>query len=90
MKTFPKKYKPKDLRNRAEKYREKQKNKLNTDNRNTIFAPTVLDISKKLSYKDFFLLYIKDFFNYNQSTKNNLTHENLFIISNNQFQNICT
>lgn len=97
MKTFPKKYNPQDLRNRAKLYRENSDNK----EQNTIFSVNVLPTSKKLSYRDFFLYYLNDFYN----CKNNLQSklhiesdentkskffESLFILSNNEIQNIAS
>ncbi len=93
MKSFPKKYKPKDLRNRSNLYRKEWKNK---EISNTIFSPNTLSCSKKLWYSDFFQVYLKDFFNYKfvienkQSEENDNTssYEQLFIIYWNQIQNI--
>jgi len=60
MLSFPKKYTPKDLHIRSKKYNEKKE----TKKTNTIFSLNILPNFKKLSYRDFFLIYLKDFFNY--------------------------
>ena len=85
MKSFPKKYKPKDLRNRSNSY------KINVNNeeekKNLIFSPNILSNSKKLSYQDFFQIYLKDFFNHKFSIEekydkeSNNSYEQLFIVS---------
>ena len=90
MKSFPKKYKPKDLRNRSNLYRKEWKNK---EISNIIFSPNTLPCSKKLWYSDFFQIYLKDFFNYKSVIENiqnnkNISLEQLFIIYWNQIQNI--
>ena len=83
MKSFPKKYNPKDLRNRSKHYRENN----NFDEKyNTIFSTSTLPSSKKISYRDFFLIYLKDFFNkkfFLEDKKNKLSnnYEQLFIVS---------
>lgn len=92
MKSFPKKYKPKDLRNRSNSY------KINANNgeekKNLIFSPNILSNSKKLSYQDFFQIYLKDFFNHKFSIEekydkeSNNSYEQLFIVSWDQIQNI--
>ena len=56
MKSFPKKYKPKDLRNRSDSYK-KENNR--EEKENSIFSPNILSNSKKLSYQDFFQIYLK-------------------------------
>lgn len=84
MKSFPKKYNPKDLRNRSKHYRENINTNQNID---TIFSTNILPSSKKLSYRDFFLIYLKDFFNkktfleQNKNKENPNNYEQLFIIS---------
>jgi hypothetical protein len=84
MKSFPKKYNPKDLRNRSKHY----KDNLKKDS-NTIFSPNILSSSKKLSYKDFFQIYLKDFFNHKLATSDsNFSYEQLFIIFWNNIENI--
>jgi hypothetical protein len=83
MKSFPKKYKPKDLRNRSDSYK-KENNR--EEKENSIFSPNILSNSKKLSYQDFFQIYLKDFFNHklliedksNKETKT--SYEQLFVI----------
>ena len=92
MKQFPKKYKPQDLRNWAKSFRNNEEN-----NNQTTFNINLIPTSNKLSYKDFFLIYLRDFFNYKQNIKSkwhedieNNHYENLFLISNNQLQNICS
>ncbi len=92
MEYFPKKYNPKDLR----KWSILDKNKYKKDNTNTIFSPNVLSSSKKLSYKDFFMIYLKDFFNKKNTIQNqrnlennlNNSYEQLFLIYWNQLDNI--
>lgn len=89
MKSFPKKYNTKDLRNRSKHYREN--NNINEKN-NNIFSTNTLPSSKKLSYRDFFLIYLKDFFNKRsflegENDKSN-NYEQLFIISWNLLNNI--
>ena len=87
MKSFPKKYKPQELYNRAKNYKELNKNKDN----NYIFSIWDLPISEKLSYTDFFYIYVRDFFDYiNNQKKENFTFKWLFITSNNQLKNICS
>ena len=84
MKSFPKKYNPKDLRNRSKHY----KDNLKKDS-NIIFSPNILSSSKKLSYKDFFQIYLKDFFNHKLATSDsNFSYEQLFIIFWNNIENI--
>ena len=85
MKQFPKKYKPRDLRNLAKTYRNSTLN--NTDNKDIIYSPNFLPTSKKLSYQDFYLIYLKDFFNYKEKIENyrktdskELLHEQLFFV----------
>lgn len=82
MKSFPKKYNPKDLRNRSKHYRENN----NFDEKyDTIFSTSTLPSSKKISYRDFFLIYLKDFFNkklFLEDKKKELpnNYEQLFIV----------
>lgn len=92
MKSFPKKYKPKDLRNRSNLYRKEWKN---NEISNIFFSPNTLSCSKKIWYFDFFQIYLKDFFNYKSTIENiqnkeneNISQEQLFIIYWNQIQNI--
>ena len=84
MKSFPKKYSPKDLHNRSNNYKENFKKAPNT-----IFSPNILPSSEKLCYQDFFQIYLKDFFNHRSSIKDTENfYEQLFIISWNHIQNI--
>ena len=65
MNSFPKKYNPKDLHNRSNKYRE------NSDKNNEIvFFTNILSSSKKLTYRYFFEIYLNDFFCSIQYLKN--------------------
>ena len=88
---FPKKYNPKDLQSWAKFYREKRKTKKADF---SIFMPISLNVSDKIAYDDFFLIYLRDFFNCKENLKNfnsfelNNDYQNLFLISNNQFKNI--
>ena len=92
MKSFPKKYKPKDLRNRSDSYKISANN--GEEKENSIFSPNILSNSKKLSYQNFFQIYLKDFLNHklliedksNKETKT--SYEQLFIIFWDQIQNI--
>jgi hypothetical protein len=79
MESFPKKYNSKDLRNRS---KSNNKNFENSSN-NTIFSLNILSSSKKLSYYDFFEIYLKDFFNKNSIINNldNKQYQQLFVIS---------
>ena len=97
MKQFPKKYKPQDLRNWAKKYRDNTLNETNIDNKDFIFSPNFLPTSRKLSYKDFFLIYLKDFFNHKENIENyrnnsslQTPHEQLFLISMDQLENLAS
>ena len=88
---FPKKYKTQDLHNWAKKYRDSN---LNNTDQNYIFSISSLPISYKMSYKDFFKIYINSFFIHkknieNNQTDNNLKLEQLFIIEWNQLNSIC-
>ena len=92
MKLLPKKYKPQDLRERSKLYNQSI-SQIN-NNLDYIYSTSLLPISEKISYNDFFLLYLRDFF----SCKKNLEsswhndgstiHEQLFVTSNNQFKNM--
>lgn len=96
MKQFPKKYKPQDLRNWAKNYRNNASIPANLDNKDIIFSPNILPVAKRLSYQDFFLIYLRDFFNYKQNIENLWSHNNsissqnrqLFIPSTDQIQNL--
>jgi hypothetical protein len=72
MEYFPKKYNPKDLRKRSILDKEKYTN----DNVDPTFSPNILSSSKKLSYQDFFLIYLKDFFNQKNIIQNPQIFEN--------------
>lgn len=93
MRKFPKKYKPNDLRNWSKFYREKWEEKKSDS---SVFAPISLNISDKVSYDEFFLIYLRDFFNCVENLKksdilgSNWIYQNLFLVSNNQFKNICS
>lgn len=91
---FPKKYTLKDLRKRSSLNKEiynKEK-----DKSDTYFTPNILPGSKKLSYKDFFLIYLRDFFDKAFPSENTEKHTNwinnlyeqLFVIYWNQLENI--
>ena len=90
MKLFPKKYKIQDLHNRAKNYRISQKNNTNDDKENCLFSVNSLTISTKLLYHDFFLIYVKDFFNRKNYISNNQNYEQLFLVYSNQLQNLCS
>ena len=93
MMVFPKKYKPSDLRNRSKFYREKEKIHKSEISE---FSPLLLNVSDRMIYEDFFMIYLKDFFNCRENLKdsefwkNENYNQNLFLISNNQFKNICS
>ena len=96
--SFPKKYKTQDLRNRSKIYRDKQIN-LNTDNQNSIgFCINILPTSSKISYNNFFSIYMSDFFSYKKNIESKQINQNfqhnpsqqLFITYWNQLQNICS
>ena len=87
---FPKKYNSKDLQSWSKIYREKRKVKKSDF---SVFTPVFLNVSDKISYNDFFLIYLRDFFNCVENLKNlesfgiSQDYQNLFFISNNQFKN---
>ena len=89
MKSFPKKYKPIELSKRSKLYR---KDKRENDINNIIFSPNTLTSSKKLSSRDFFPIYIRDFFNQKNYLKNKDNggkyYEQLYIINQNQLENL--
>ena len=98
MNSFPKKYKTQDLRNRAKIYREKQTNhNINNETSRHFFLNT-LPISQKLSYQDFFPIYMSNFFSYKKNIDNKQLHEweenapseQLFLVYWDQLQNICS
>lgn len=97
MSSFPKKYKAQDLRNRAKIYREKHTN-YDTNNRVSSFFINSLPISKKISFDDFFSIYMSDFFSYKKYIENKQTSkdqpnnipEQLFITHADQLQNVCS
>lgn len=91
MKSFPKKYKPQDLRERSKLYIQN----LSQTNNNTdyTYSTSILPISEKISYNDFFLFYLRDFVSCKKNLENSWNnkdsiHEQLFITSNNQFKNL--
>ena len=92
MKLFPKKYKPQDLRNRAKNYRESLENQETPYN--DVYSIDILPTSNKISYSDFFLIYIKDFFNCKKNIQNKGDLNNkekiqhLFIPSNDEILNV--
>ena len=90
MKLFPKKYKPSDLHDWSRSYREEKKMK---ESEVLGLAPVLLSVSDRISYDDFFMIYLRDFFNCMEELENSKmlgSHhgQNLFLISNNQFKNI--
>ena len=97
MSSFPKKYKTQDLRNRAKIYREK-KNNYGENNTSQRFFINTLPISRKLTYNDFFPIYMSDFISHKKNLENrwlypnssNNISEQLFIIYWDQLQNICS
>ena len=91
MKSFPKKYSPKELRNRATLFLKSQQ-KEEKSNYNYIFTTNHIHLSKKLIYSDFFSLYIKDFLSCKQNIETIIKWEwdvysNLFLISNDLLKN---
>ena len=76
MSSFPKKYKTQDLRNRAKIYKEKKNN--HGDNNSSKFFVNTLPISRKLSYNDFFSIYMSDFVSYKKSIENAYLYPNSF------------
>lgn len=98
MNSFPKKYKTQDLRNRAKIYREKFKNYDSNDKTSHHFFLNTLPISQKISYQDFFSIYMSDFFSYKKSIENkqfypekqNNTFEQLFTVYWDQLKSICS
>ena len=61
MENFPKKYTPKDLRRRFRF--DKQKYSGESSKKRIVFSVNDLLSSRKISYQDFFLIYLNDFFN---------------------------
>ena len=96
MELFPKKYKVQDLHNRAKKYKAIQLNNADFTNNEIVFSVDYLPISMKLSYRDFFMIYMRDFANCYEDIKNrnfpqnNWNHifQQLFLADSNQLQNI--
>lgn len=86
MESFPKKYNSKDLRNRS---KSNNKNFENSSN-NTVFSLNILSSSKKLSYYDFFEIYLKDFFNKNSiiNNINDKQYQQLFVVSWNRLEDL--
>ena len=95
MKSFPKKYSPKDLKNRSKFYKENSNNQKKIDNSNITFSNNILSCSEKISYNKIFQIYLNDFFNYKNIVDNkqifkktSKSYEQLFIIFWNQIQDI--
>lgn len=87
MKSFPKKYNPQELHDRAKQYR----TNINKDNNNYVFSLWDIPISQKLSYQDFFYHYTRDFLDYlNNRNHWESKYQQLFITSNDQLKNICS
>jgi hypothetical protein len=95
MENFPKKYTPKDLRKRFKL--DKQKYSGKNSKKNVVFSMNDLLSSRKISYQDFFLIYLKDFFNkrsFIQATQKNYPNEmddeykQLFLIYGDQLENV--
>ena len=57
---FPKKYTQKDLRKRS--IQNKELYTTENNKKDILFTPNILPGSKKLSYQDFFLIYLRDFY----------------------------
>ena len=97
MSSFPKKYKTQDLRNRAKIYREKQGNQNINDYKSSHFFINTLPISQKISYNEFFPIYMSDFFSYKKAIEDKQIYhsginvpQQLFVIYWDQLQSICT
>ena len=75
MNSFPKKYKTQDLRNRSKIYRDNRQSN-NTNTNSTKFFLNTLPISKKLSYNDFFPIYMNDFFSHKKNIENREIYQN--------------
>ena len=90
---FPKKYKIQDLNNRAKDYKERIPF---IENKNFNYSISYLPVSSKISYENFYTIYLNDFFinkkyieNKQNSEKNKDFSEQLFLIEWNQLYNIC-
>ena len=90
MKLFPKKYKIQDLHNRAKNYIISYQNSINNNRENCIFSVNSLPVSTKISYHDFFLIYLRDFFNQKKHILNEQIYEHLFLVYSNQLENLCS
>ena len=95
MKSFPKKYDSKDLKNRSKFYKWSINSKKTFDNSNTTFSTNIISCSEKISYNKIFQIYLNDFFNCKNIIDNkqsgkklSKTYEQLFIISWNEIQDI--
>ena len=95
MENFPKKYTPKDLRKRFKL--DKQKYSGENSKKSVIFSMNDLLSSRKISYQDFFLIFLKDFFNkrnFIQAAQKNYPNEmddeykQLFLIYGDQLENV--
>lgn len=86
MKTFPKKYKPQELKNYSKLYKSSQNN---TDDTEHIYNINQLSTNRKIDCSDFFLMYIKDFYTLHNFWKNHSSNvKNLFIFSHDNIQNL--
>ncbi len=97
MSSFPKKYKTQDLRNRAKIYRDKWTNQNINDDKSSHFFINTLPISQKISYNEFFPIYMSDFFSYKKAIEDKQIYhsginvsQQLFVIYWDQLQSICT
>ena len=93
MESFSKKYNSKDLRRRSKIYKESYEDWKKSND--IIFSLNGLSSSRKMSYQDFFLIYLKDFFNKIRYIKNNQkvdwlddVYEHLFVVYWDQIENI--
>ena len=81
MKNFPKKYKPQELKTRSKQYI----NLIQTSkDKKSVFYPSFLPVSKKLTYQDFYILYLKDFFSRREIVQKS---QHLFLFSNENLKN---
>ena len=92
MKNFPKKFKPQELKTRSKLYIDSI---WTLKNEKSGFFPSFLPVSKKLTYQDFYLFYLKDFFRSREAIKTSSKDkvinksEHLFIFSNEVIKNFC-
>ena len=93
MENFPKKYNPKDLCKWSKLNKQRYKQKENGI-KNVIFSLNTLSSSTKISYQDFFPIYLRDFFNKKDFVRDeNLSwmidnKEQLFVIYGDQLENV--